>query len=188
MTQPFAARRRRLGGAAAAIAIAVAGTRPAAGAGPVMMPTPEFCDAVSRIVAASRQGFAPITGARRAPRLGMWDATVTLPGALDCLVYGPPLRWYSCGLYLGDDGDAADRAYNDAVNELRQCLGRGWSVQRRVDGLGAEARVDDGRDTPLFRVVMRDERAAGYGVDVLVEPTRPLPARPASAHRRGTAR
>jgi hypothetical protein len=187
MMLPYTARQRRAC-AAAAIAAVVARTCPAAGAGPVLMPTPEFCAAVSRIVDASRQGFDPITGAPRAPRLGMWNATVVLPGALDCLVYGPPLRWYSCGVYVGDDGDAADRAYNDAVNELRQCLGRGWSVRRQVDGLGAEARVSDGGNTPLFRVVMREERAAGYGVDVLVETPRPVAPRPASVRRRGTAR
>ncbi len=141
-----------------------------------MLPTPEFCGAIRRVVDASRDAFEPVAGRVRHARLGVRDVTVTLPGTLDCFIYGPPLRWYSCGLYLGDRGERADHAFNDAVTELRQCLGSAWTTRRRVDGLGAEVRLSDGPGAPLIRVVLHEEEVVAYAVDVLIEAPRPLRA------------
>ena len=118
-------------------------------------------------------------GTVRHERLAVHEVTVSLPGALDCFVYGPPLRSYSCGLYVGDREEPADRAFNDASAELRQCLGRSWKARERADGLGAETRLSGGRGAPLARVVLHEHEAAGYAVDVFVEAPRSVRARAA---------
>ena len=168
-----------------AVLLVLGGAMTAAAADARLLTTPEFCDALARVLEAAPRGFADLEGPPINRRLEMWHATVALPGTKDCVLYGPPLHWYSCRVYVGvRDRDAA-LAQRNLVDEVGACLGKRWSKRARVSGLRDETVFRWGPRSATIRVLGRQSRAAAYAVDVMIEAPpqkRPRPAR--ARHRR----
>ena len=84
-----------------------------------------YCDDLKRVaaMAMSQERFASITGK---PRQGNFsDATLTLTGWQDCALYGATT--YTCDSTSLDSAQAAEQAQADTLQQMKACLGEGWS-------------------------------------------------------------
>jgi len=130
---------------------------------------PGFCRQFNEVLEAAKEDFRAIEGRPKHEALGIWYATVSIPGGTDCLVYAPSLRMYACNLYMSDSESEAEAAYDDAVVSVRHCLPTDWRVRQRVDALGRHTKVWRNPETPVVHVTSSISDAAAYLVDVWVE-------------------
>ena len=87
--------------------------------------TASYCDDLKRVaaLAMSQERFASITGK---PRQGNFsDATLTLTGWQDCALYGATT--YTCDSISLNSAQAAEQAQADTLQQVKACLGEGWS-------------------------------------------------------------
>jgi hypothetical protein len=130
---------------------------------------PGDCDGLRRVLAAAPAGFSGVKGEPAVGRDAVWRGSVAVAGGRDCFVYGGVVPSYACDLYLGDSGTAAQAAYDRAVDVLRRCLPRGWSLRERRDGLGTRTRASAGAGDAAVRVVSGTGSGDAYLVDLWVD-------------------
>lgn len=128
------------------------------------------CAALDEIVRAADGDFVSLKGPPKHEGLGMWHATVSIPGGSDCLVYAPPTRMYACNLYMGSDESDADAAYQDAAAMVRRCVPKGWTVRERANGLRTLTRASRDHGSPSISIVSSISDASAYLVDFWVGP------------------
>ena len=130
---------------------------------------PGFCRQFNEVLEAAKDDFRAIEDRPKHEGLGIWYATVSIPGGTDCLVYAPSLRMYACNLYMSDSERESEAAYDDAVASVRHCLPTGWKVRQRADALNRYTKVWRNRDSPVVHVTSTISDAAAYLVDLWVE-------------------
>lgn len=131
--------------------------------------SPRFCSALHAVVDAAGTNFVPLRGRSRAGREHVWEATKSLPGAIDCSVYGGRPPAYTCTLYAGDVEENADAAYDRTASALKDCLPAGWQTTEVVAGTHARTTTAAGGGGPQVRVVSRDASADAYLVELWVD-------------------
>jgi hypothetical protein len=161
--------------------VVAAGSALAADTEVAVAPGP-FCKSLDRVLDAAADGFDSIQGRPKHRKLGMWWATISMPESKDCLVFESPLAFYSCTLYVGDDEEGADDAYDTAVANLKACLPQGWKTHEVVDALHTQTTAWRNGHSHTIRIVSRVSHAAGYLVDFWVD------SAPAAAMRSARAR
>jgi hypothetical protein len=88
-------------------------------------PAPPYCFDLSRVIdlAATKERFASIAGR---PRPGDFrDTKLVLAGWKDCSLYGAAT--YICDSAEMDTAEQADEARRDLLEEVKSCLGAGWT-------------------------------------------------------------
>src|SRR5262249_41542379 len=120
------------------------------------------------LVDAAPGGFKALRGKARPGGEHMWEGTTRLPGS-DCSVFGGSPPAYACTLYVGDDEDHADGAYDRAVRGLKGCPPATWETTEKVDGTHPRATTASGGTGPSVRVVSRDVSGDAYLVEVWVD-------------------
>ena len=131
--------------------------------------SPEFCPALRAVVDAAGNGFTALRGKARAGGEHAWEGTKRFPQSVDCLAFGGSPAAYSCTLYLGDDEENADGAYQRAVSGVKDCLGATWKASEKADGEHARTTVARADSGPSVRVVERDLSGDAYLVELWVD-------------------
>ena len=130
---------------------------------------PEFCPTLRAVVDAAGSGFTALRGAPQAGGEHAWEGTKHFPGKGDCLVFGGSPAAYVCTLYVGDDEENADGAYERAVSGVKDCLGSAWKTSEKADGEDARTTIVRADSGPSCRVVSRDVSGDAYLVELWVE-------------------
>jgi len=130
---------------------------------------PEFCPTLRAVVDAAGSGFTGLRGAAQVGGEHAWEGTKRFPGNGDCLVFGGSPAAYVCTLYVGDDEDNADGAYERAVSGVKDCLGAAWKTTEKSDGEHARTTIARADSGPSLRVVSRDVSGDAYLVELWVD-------------------
>jgi len=84
-----------------------------------------YCPDLQRVIelAMSKERFASIAGS---PRQGNFtDTTLALTGWTNCSLYGT--NTYTCDSSEVDSAPAAERVQAELLQQMKTCLGEGWS-------------------------------------------------------------
>jgi len=99
-------------------------TRPVMAQGAPAATVP-YCPDLQRVIelAMSKERFASIAGS---PRQGNFtDTTLALTGWTNCSLYGT--NTYTCDSSEVDSAPAAERVQAELLQQMKTCLGEGWS-------------------------------------------------------------
>jgi hypothetical protein len=134
---------------------------------------PAVCGPLEKAVAAAADQFSAVKGEKTKKETSEWQATVSIPGSVECLVVGEITKAYTCTLYAGDDDDKARAVYENHVEAVGTCLGDGWTGVEKADGELTEHTFTRGKASPVVRVRSEIGRANAYTIELWVDPPTP---------------
>jgi hypothetical protein len=141
---------------------------------PPQADSPEaFCASLTKVLGGAAETFASARGAGGKDSDNMWTASLTLPGAKTCLVFGGNPASYTCTLYAGDKEEKADWAVEDTIARIGKCLPDEWTSQKKADGVHSQTTFTGGASGDSIRVVSRIGSANAYFVEIWVEAAKP---------------